>query len=88
MKGTIAHFRRGRKTQSTTQMIVIVDNVTTRADAAKLVGKEVTFTTSGKEKKQISGKVTASHGNKGAVRVLFGQGMPGQALAKNVEVTG
>lgn len=88
MNGTIAHFRRGRKTQATTQMIVVVDGVEKREEAAKLVGKGVTFTTSGKEKKQISGKVTAAHGNKGAVRVLFEQGMPGQALAQKVEVKG
>jgi large subunit ribosomal protein L35Ae len=88
MKGIIAHFRRGRKTQATNQMIVVVEGISTRENAAKLMGKEVVFTTSGKEKKHIAGKVTASHGNKGAVRVLFEQGMPGQAITKSVEVKG
>jgi ribosomal protein L35AE/L33A len=34
----------------------------------------------------MSGKVAASHGNSGAVRVIFETGMPGQALGQKVKI--
>ncbi len=37
-------------------------------------------------KKTIEGKVTALHGSKGALRVLFERGMPGQAIGQTLEV--
>jgi large subunit ribosomal protein L35Ae len=36
--------------------------------------------------KEINGKVASAHGNKGAVRVIFEKGLPGQSLGNNVEV--
>ena len=53
-------------------------------EAEKYAGKKVTFTTPGKKK--ISGEIRSSHGNKGALRVLFEKGMPGQAIGKKVVV--
>jgi len=67
-------------------MVVLVDGVDSREKAQDLVGKQVTWTTPGKEKRQIKGKVTSPHGNKGAVRVLFESGMPGQSVGNDVKV--
>ncbi len=67
-------------------MIVLVAGSDSKAKAEKLVGKKVIFTTEGKEKKQIVGKISAAHGNKGAVRVIFERGMPGQAIGKEVKI--
>jgi large subunit ribosomal protein L35Ae len=64
-------------------MVVVVSSVTDRAAAEKLVGKKVTFNTG---KKDIAGEVRSAHGNKGALRVLFETGMPGQALGQKVSV--
>lgn len=79
MKGTITSFRRGKHTQTDNQMIVIPEG-----DSKDLVGKSVIWkSSSGKE---IKGKITALHGKKGAVRVHFEKGMPGQSLCTKVEI--
>ncbi len=85
MEGRIVNYRRGRKTQTTNQMIVEIPNVDKEA-ALKLVGKTVVYTCEGKNKTQIKGKISAVHGNKGAVRVHFETGMPGQAIGDVVEI--
>ena len=84
MEAVIVNFRGGRHTQKDNQMIIEVNGVTSKEEAEKLVGKTVVFTTpSGKE---ITGKISAAHGNKGAVRAIFEKGMPGQSLAKKVVI--
>ncbi len=84
MKGLIVSFRRGRHNQTNNQMIIKIEGVKDKKKAAELVDKEVVFKT--QTGKEIKGKITNAHGNKGAVRALFERGMPGQALAKHVEV--
>lgn len=49
-----------------------------------LVGKDVVWVNS--KGKEIKGKITNLHGNKGNVRVLFERGMPGQSLGSEVEI--
>jgi len=83
MEGIISNFRRNRHTTSSNQMVVLVDGVDSREAADKLVGKKVTYNTG---KKDISGEVRSPHGNKGALRVLFETGMPGQAIGQKVTV--
>ena len=80
MEGIIVNYRRGRKTQTTNQMVIVVKGIDNKKKAETLVGKVVEYTCVGKEDKVIKGKVTAIHGGKGAVRALFETGMPGQAI--------
>jgi len=83
MEGVISNFRQGKHTQSDNQMVIIVDGVSDKEKATGLVGKKVTWTTpSGK---QITGEVRSAHGTKGALRVLFERGMPGQSLGEKVQ---
>lgn len=83
MKATIINFRGGVHTQYNNQMILEVEGVDSKDKAAKLVDKEVSWKSpAGKE---IKGKVAAAHGNKGAVRVIFEKGMPGQAVGSKLE---
>lgn len=84
MEGKITNFKGGRHTQVGNQMIVEIEGVNTKEEAAKLVGKKVVWTTSAK--KEITGEVRNFHGNSGAVRVLFETGMPGQAVGGNVQI--
>lgn len=86
MEGIVINYRRSRKTQTTNQMIVIVSGVDTKEKASGLVGKSVVYVCEGKAKKEIKGTVSAAHGAKGAVRVLFETGMPGQAIGAKVKV--
>ncbi len=84
MKGTISNFKGGRHTQYTNQMIVVAEGITKREDATEMVGKTVSWKSpAGKE---IKGEIRSAHGNKGALRVLFEKGMPGQAIATKVDI--
>jgi large subunit ribosomal protein L35Ae len=83
MEGIIENYRLSRHVQKGNHMIVLVNGVNTREDAEKLVGKEVIYKTKNGE---IKGKVASAHGNKGAIRVIFEKGMPGQALAQKVTI--
>ncbi len=85
MEGLIINYRRGRRTQKPNQMIVVVPLVD-KAKAVSLIGKKVTYVCQGKAKKEISGIISSVHGNKGAVRVLFETGMPGQAIGGKVSI--
>ncbi len=84
MEGVLKNFRMGRHHQTDNQMVLVLADVKKKDQATKLVGKSVTWTTPGD--KAIKGKITAPHGNSGAVRVLFEKGMPGQSVGKKVKV--
>lgn len=84
MKGVIVNFRSARHHQYDNQMIVKVESLDSRDKAAKLVGKKVVWTT--ESKKEITGEIRSAHGNKGALRVLFETGMPGQAVGTEVKI--
>ena len=85
MEGIIVNYRRGRKTQTTNQMIVIIPDVD-KTKAKELVGKIATYVCEGKNKKEIKGTVSAVHGDKGAVRIHFETGMPGQAIGGKISI--
>jgi large subunit ribosomal protein L35Ae len=86
MEGVIVSFRRGRRTQNMRQMIIQVDGVDSVDKATELVGKTVTWEAPGKNKKVLSGKITAPHGGKGVVRSIWETGVPGQALGAKVNI--
>ncbi len=83
MEGTIVNYRRARHHQTPNQLVIQVKSVNSKEQAAKLVGKTVKWATG---KKDIAGKVSSTHGNKGAVRALFETGVPGQALGTKVRI--
>lgn len=84
MEGILVNYRRGRRTMTGNQMVLEVQGHDTREKAALLIGKRVVWTSPAKT--EIHGKITAPHGGKGAVRVRFNRGMPGQALGARVPV--
>ena len=84
MEGVIVNFKGSHKTQVGNQMIVQAKGISSKDDAAKLVGKKVVW--SSPAGKEIKGEVRSAHGNKGALRVLFEKGMPGQAIGTKVKV--
>jgi len=83
-KGKIIQFRRGRHTVNERQFILEIEGVAKKEDAEKYAGREVLWKSpSGKE---IKGKISNVHGNKGLVRGVFEKGLPGQAVATEVEI--
>ena len=84
MTGVISNFRGSFRRKKQHQMIVHVTDVSNKEKAQGLIGKTIVWTSP--SKKQIKGKVTAAHGNNGAVRVRFEKGLPGQSLGTEVSV--
>ncbi|MFH1290061.1 MAG: 50S ribosomal protein L35ae [Nanoarchaeota archaeon] len=83
MKGIVVQFRRGRKTIHERHYLLDL-GFKTRDEAKKSAGKEVVWKSpAGKE---IKGKISDAHGNKGLVRAIFEKGLPGQAVTTEVEV--
>ena len=84
MKAKVIQFRRGRKTVHEKHFLIEIEGTTNRKDAAKFVGKEVTWRSPAG--KIIKGKISSAHGNKGVVRAIFEKGLPGQAITTSVEI--
>ena len=84
MEGIIKNFRSAVEHQYDRQMIIIVKSISTKEKAQELVGKKVIWTSPAENK--INGKISAVHGNSGAVRAIFEKGMPGQAICTKVSI--
>ena len=83
MKGKVIQFRRGLKRIHERHFILNV-GTENKEEAGKFVGKEVIWISpAGKE---IRGKISSSHGNKGLVRAIFEKGLPGQARNAEVDI--
>lgn len=87
MKGTVIQFRQGRTTQKPKHFLLEASGIDNRDKAQKLVGSEVKWTSPGKDKKVINGKIASPHGNKGVLRAIFERGLPGQAIGTEVEIS-
>lgn len=85
-KGRVVQFRRGKHTIHERHFLIEIDGVSSREKAEKFAGKEITWTSPGKLKKEIKGKISAPHGNKGVVRAIFEKGLPGQAITTSVKI--
>ncbi len=83
-KGRVIQFRRGRKTIHERHFLIEIPEATSRGKAQKFVGKSVVWKSPAG--KVIEGKVSSAHGNKGVVRAIFEQGLPGQAITTEVEI--
>ena len=84
MKGIIASFRRGRHVQTNNHMIIYVEGIKTKTETKPLLGKSVKWKS--ETGKEFIGKIASAHGNKGALRVIFEKGLPGQSLGHKVDI--
>lgn len=80
----VIQFRRGKRTIHEKHFLIEIEGSKSREDAEKFVGKNVEWKSPAG--KIIKGKIASAHGNKGVVRAIFEKGLPGQAVATNVEV--
>jgi len=83
MKGIVVQFRRGRHVIHEKHYLLDV-GLKNREEAKKMKSKEVIWKSPGG--KEIVGKISDAHGNKGLVRAIFEKGLPGQAITSEVEV--
>ena len=82
----VIQFRRGRHNIHERHFLIEIPSIDTKEKAQKFVGKDVSWKSSGKIAKIISGKIASTHGNKGVVRAIFERGLPGQAITTEVEI--
>ncbi len=83
-KGVIINYRGSHKTKKKpNQMVVVPAGIKGKEDSLKLIGSRVTWTNG---KTTISGTATHLHGAKGALRVRFDKGLPGEAVGTQVEI--
>ena len=84
MRARIVIFRRSRRRQNPGQIILKVENITTKEKTKDVIGKIVIWKSpAGKE---IKGKISNYHGNSGNVRAILEKGVPGQAIGEEVEI--
>ncbi len=83
MIGVVVNYRRGRHIIRNNQIIVHFENISSRGEASKLIGKKVLWVSPGK-KKFFIGRVATPHGSNGNVRVVFRKGLPGQIIGDAV----
>lgn len=81
-KGVVASYRRGKHLQHPNQVILVFDEIKTRAEASALAGRKVKWVS--EEEREFVGKVLGPHGNSGAVRAKFRTNLPGQAIGTPV----
>lgn len=86
MQGIISHFRGSFRRKKGNHLIVVVPGVDKLEKAKQLLGKSAVWMAPGKKKTAIKGKVSSTHGNKGALRVIFERGLPGQSLGQEVKI--
>lgn len=85
VKGIVVQFRRGRHRIHEKHYLLDL-GLQNREQAKKLTGKEVSWKSpAGKE---IKGSISDAHGNSGLVRAIFEKGLPGQAMATEIEMLG
>lgn len=87
-KGTVIQFRRSRRSYTPRHFLIEVEGTDSRDKAKKFVGKDVVWTSEGKNNTKILGKISSAHGNKGVLRAIFERGLPGQAIGTEVEISG
>lgn len=86
MMGVISHFRGSFRRKKGNQLVVILPGVDNKDKASTYIGKSAVWLAPGKKKTAIKGKVSSTHGNKGALRVVFERGLPGQSLGQDVKI--
>ncbi len=82
LEGVVTSYRRGKHLQHPNQVLLVFDEIKTKAEASTLVGRKVKWTS--EAGKEILGKILGPHGNSGAVRAKFRTNLPGQAIGTPV----
>ncbi|MFH0961216.1 MAG: 50S ribosomal protein L35ae [archaeon] len=84
-KGLIVNYRGSHKTKrKPNQMVVMPAGAKGKEDSKELIGARVTWTNG---KTSISGTATHFHGAKGALRVRFDRGLPGESVGTQVKIS-
>jgi large subunit ribosomal protein L35Ae len=83
-KALFRGYRRGLHSQRNKQILLKIDRINDKDEAAKYIGRTVVWR-SVKNKKLI-GKITGVHGRNGVLKASFKKGLPSQAIGAELEI--
>jgi large subunit ribosomal protein L35Ae len=83
-KGVFRSYRRGKRTQRNKQVLITIEGIDDRNEAASFIGRKVVW--SGPKGTSLIGNITGVHGRRGVLRARFMKGLPGQALGTEVAI--
>ena len=85
VKALFLGYRGGMHTQWNKQILVKIGQVDDRDEAAKYIGRRVTWKTP--RGNTITGKVVSVHGGNGVLKARFKKGLPGQAIGEELNIS-
>jgi len=77
-KGIFVSYRRGKYTQKNNQILIRIEEINNRNDAARFIGMEVIW--KNQKGTALLGKIVGVHGKGGTLKATFKKSPPGQAI--------
>ena len=85
VKCIVVNFRSDKRTQFNKQILIKIDGVNDRKQAASFIGKKVIW--NNPQGRSIVGKILGVHGKAGVLKASFRKGLPGQAIGANLNIS-
>jgi ribosomal protein L35AE/L33A len=85
---TIVSFRRSRHAVNTRHILIRLPGVDSKMKASQFIGRKAVWTSPGKAKKKIYGRIASAHGGNGVMRAIVSKGLPGTAIGTQIQVLG
>jgi large subunit ribosomal protein L35Ae len=83
-KGIFMSYRRGKFTQRNKQILLKIEGINNRKEAAGFIGRKVIWKSP--KGNPLIGKIVGVHGRNGVLRVSFKKGLPGQAIGAELTI--
>ncbi len=83
-KGKFVSYRRGKHTLRNKQVLIKMNGIDDRKEAARFIGRQVTWTSP--MGNLLMGCIVGVHGRRGVVRARFKNGLPGHALGSELTI--
>jgi large subunit ribosomal protein L35Ae len=79
------NYRGGKHTQNKKQILIKIDGINDRKQAASFIGKKVIW--NNPQGRSHDGKILGVHGRGGVLKASFRKGLPGQAIGANLTIS-
>ncbi len=84
-KAIFLGYSGGLRTMRNKQILVRIDQIDDENKAARYIGRKVTWKTL--KGKLIIGKIVSPHGGNGVLKAMMREGLPGQAVGKELDIS-
>jgi large subunit ribosomal protein L35Ae len=83
-KGVFVSYRRGKRKQRNNQILIRIEGINNRKEAARFIGREVVW--KNPKGTSLRGKVVGVHGRGGTLKASFKKSLPGQAIGSELTI--